>query len=75
MVESVENTPYGREMIIEAVWLKDQVPVVRKVDNAIHRLNNPGQEKSNPITLFTLLTLSKTKAGAMAKLSSSVTYH
>ena len=40
MVESVENTPYGREMIIEAVWLKDQVPVVRKVDNAIHRINH-----------------------------------
>ena len=40
MVENVENTPCGREMIIEAVWLKDQVPVVRKVDNAIHRINH-----------------------------------
>ena len=49
--------------------------MIYPVDSTIQRLNNPGQEKSNPITLFTLLTLSKTKAGAMAKLSSSVTYH
>ena len=35
--------------------------VIYRVDSTIQRLNNPGQGKSNPITLFALLTLSKKK--------------